>query len=141
MHGSYWTTTASLSGIVIRDSDHNLLKENTVTGSVGFDLSDTNWGNGISLVRATFNTLDSNKVSGNARNGIFLDVDSHDNIVKSNTSTKNNVRRIDLIILRQDQGYDYRDDSPGTAPGITSNLYSKNKGKTQNVPGLIQTFV
>jgi parallel beta-helix repeat protein len=135
-------TAAGLSGITIRDSNLNTIKSNTVTGSVGFDLTDTTWGNGISLIRAENNTVESNSVSKNARNGIFVDADSTGNKIKSNTSTKNAVRKNDIQLLGQDPAFDYRDDTdpptPPTSP--TENAYSKNKGKTQNRNGLIQSF-
>jgi parallel beta-helix repeat protein len=109
---------------------------------VGFDLSDTTWGNGISLIRAENNTVESNTASKNARNGIFVDADSTGNKIKSNTSTKNAVRKNDIQLLGQDAAFDYRDDTdppaPPTAP--TANTYFKNKGKTQNRNDLIQHF-
>jgi parallel beta-helix repeat protein len=120
----------------------NTIKNNTVTGSVGFDLSDTTWGNGISLVRADDNRVESNTVSKNARNGIFVDADSTGNTIKSNTSTKNAVRRNDIQLLGQESAFDYRDDTdPPTPPDApTDSTYQKNKGKTENRDDLIQHF-
>ena len=134
-------TDAGLSGIVIRDSDHNLVQGNTVTGAKGFDLTDVNWGNGISLVNATFNTIDNNTVRNNARNGIFVDATSLGNTIKANTATKNAARQAAILALLQEQAFDYRDNTMGLGTAGTGNLYQNNKGKTQNRPGLIKTFV
>jgi len=125
---------AGLSGLVLRDSSFNTVRENTIRGSKGFDLSDPNWGNGISLENASNNRIVENDVQKNARNGIFLDSASTGNSIIENLSKGNNTGKVGA--------FDYNDQTTGgTGPSGVQNTYKKNKGKTQNVPGLIQKFV
>ena len=117
-------TNAGLSGIVIRDSNFNRIKDNRVTGSIGFDLSDPTWGNGISLENSTDNRIEDNRVESNARHGIFADLTSIDNLIEDNRSQKN----------AED---DYHDESTGTGTAGTGNTYDDNRGKTEDPAGLI----
>ena len=124
---------AGLTGIRVRDSSFNVVKGNVVKASIGFDLSDPNWGNGIGLQNGDNNTVQGNVVKSNARHGIFVDADSENNLIKANTSVHN--------ATRDPSAFDYADDSLGTGSGGTANAYKKNTGQTQNRPGLIQNHV
>lgn len=119
---------AGLSGIVIRDSSGNTVKQNGVFGSKGFDLSNPTWGSGISLENADNNRIENNVLMFNARDGIFADADSVDNLIKGNLAVSND-------------HHDYHDDSVGTGTAGTGNTYQNNRGRTQNRPGLIRHFV
>lgn len=126
--------TAGSTGIVIRDSSSNTLKENRVTKSDAGVAANTLHGNGIALVNADNNTLIDNHTSGNARNGISLDANSTGNTLKKNRSKDNNAGSL--------SAFDYSDLSTGgTGPSGTQNTYQKNKGGTQNVTGLIAKFI
>jgi len=125
---------AGLNGLVLRNSSFNRVKGNTIRGSKGFDLSDPNWGNGISLESASNNRIIENDVQKNARNGIFADAASIGNSFVENLSKNNNQGNVGA--------FDYNDQTTGgTGPSGVQNTYKKNKGKTQNVLGLIQKFV
>lgn len=121
-------TGAGLSGIVIRASSNNTIRGNHVTGSVGFDLSDPTWGNGISLEGATNNTVAHNTLRDNAASGIRADADSVDNFFTNNYAKGNDV-------------FDYNDLSTGSGTAGTGNTWKHNRGATQNVNGLIWRFV
>ena len=125
---------AGLSGLVLRNSSFNTVRENTIRGSKGFDLSDPLWGNGISLENASNNRIVENNVQKNARNGIFADSASIGNSFIENLSKDNNTGNVGA--------FDYNDQTTGgSGPSGVQNTYKKNRGKTQNVPGLIQIFV
>lgn len=115
---------AGLSGIVIRDSSNNTVKNNTVSGSVGLDLSNPTWGNGISLEGATDNTVEGNVLRDSAHDGIRLDPASVDNVLRNNLALGND-------------DFDYFDASTGAGTAGTGNVWTGNRGETSNVMGLI----
>jgi len=121
---------AGLSGIRVRDSSFNTVRNNTVLGSKGFDLSDPAWGNGIGLENGDNNTVVGNVTKLNARHGIYVDADSSGNLIKSNVSLVN--AQVDP------SAFDYNDNSAGGGSGGTANTYQNNTGHTQNRPGLIR---
>lgn len=124
---------AGLSGIRVRDSDNNIVKSNTVTGAQGIFLDIEAWGNGIGIENGQGNRVESNNVRLSARHGIFVDEFSSNNLILSNNS-RDNARKVP-------GASDYADNSAGPPPdggtAGTSNTYRKNKGRTQNKPGLI----
>lgn len=122
------------TGLVIRDSSSNTIERNKISGSASSSSQTQTNGNGISLENADNNTLTQNKLRDNARNGIFIDADSSGNTLTKNNSKKNNTGSL--------SAFDYTDLSTGgTGTASTKNTYVKNKGRTQNVTGLIAKFI
>jgi parallel beta-helix repeat protein len=127
-------TGAGLTGLVIRDSSSNTIERNKVEGSLGGSLQFADEGNGISLENADGNTFIRNKSEDNARHGIFLDSSSTGNTFKKNKSKDNAVEVV--------TAFDYNDSTTGgTGPSGVQNTYEMNKGVTENVTGLIATFI
>lgn len=125
---------AGLTGLVIRDSSSNTIERNKIKRSQGGSLANETDGNGISLENADNNTLTRNKTEDNARHGIYIDSSSTDNTLTKNKSKDNNTGDVD--------GFDYNDDTTGgSGPSDTQNTYQKNKGRTENVTGLIAKFI
>ena len=91
---------AGLTGLVLRNSSFNTVRENTIGGSKGFDLSDPLWGNGISLENASNNRIVENNVQKNARNGIFADSASIGNSFIENLSKDNNTATSGIRLQR-----------------------------------------
>jgi len=125
---------AGLSGIRVRDSNFNVVSNNTVTGTRGIFLDDPAWGNGITIENGVGNTIDGNRVKQSARHGIYVDATSTNNRITANNSTQN--------AYKVPGAFDYDDESPNNPPlnGTfgTSNTYRNNTGRTQNKFGLIR---
>ena len=122
------------SGLVIRDSSSNTIEKNKISGSTSSSAQTATTGNGISLENADNNTLTDNKLRDNDRNGIFVDANSSGNTLTKNNSKNNNAGNL--------SAFDYTDLSTGgTGTASTQNTYAKNKGRTQNVTGLIAKFI
>ena len=62
--------------------------------------------------------------------GIYVDANSSDNLIRSNVSIVN--AQVDA------SAFDYNDNSTGGGTGGTDNTYRNNVGRTQNRPGLIR---
>jgi len=138
-NGSDPATTEG-DGISIEDSYSNEIEGNTATGNLrdGIHLSNaqinsvkkntltSNGEDGIRLTDgSTGNTISSNTARSNVRDGIRVDdIASINNAITSNQATKNGE-------------FDYFDATAGSFPNGTANNYKKNKGTTQNRPGLI----
>lgn len=78
---------------------------------------------GISLENADNNTIRHNVSERNGRDGIRVDVDSAGNTITDNRTAKN-------------VEHDCHDDSVGALTAGTANTWLRNRGKTQNRPGL-----
>lgn len=127
-------STAGSTGIVIRDSSSNTLERNRITNSDAGVAQNALHGNGIALVNADNNTLIRNRALDNARHGISLDANSTGNALTKNKSKDNNTGDL--------SAFDFSDlTTGGTGPSNTQNTYQKNKGRTQNVTGLIAKFI
>jgi parallel beta-helix repeat protein len=125
-----------LTGIRVRESNNNVVRGNTVIGSVGFDLSDENWGNGIGLQNGDNNTIEGNTLKFNARHGFFADADSEGNLIKNNFSFLNGAS-----VPYGIDGFDYQDDSIGGGTAGTANTYRNNTGRHDKPNGLIQHHI
>lgn len=127
-------STAGSTGIVIRDSSSNTLERNRIKNSDAGVAQNALHGNGIALVNADNNTLVRNRTLDNARNGISLDAASTGNTLTKNKSKDNNADNL--------SAFDYNDSTTGgTGPAGTQNTYQKNKGRTENVTGLIAKII
>ena len=103
------------AGIQLREGANNIVvSRNTVTRS----------GHGIWVRDAVDNLIERNQLDRNLIDGIRAEATSANNVF-----SKNNARR--------NVEHDYHDDSTGGGTAGTANTWSKNKGKTQNRPGLI----
>lgn len=97
-------------------------------GSLAADVGE-GFGSGITLEGAINNIVDGNTSYGNDADGFFADLASSGNSLRNNTAFNNGE-------------HDFHDDSVSLAnPALTANSYSRNRGRTQNRPGLIQFFV
>ncbi len=74
------TTSNNFYGIAMQNADTNIIRENTITGSgvygiyVGYNASGASTGN----------TIDDNTIILSSLDGIYLDIDSHNNIITNN---------------------------------------------------------
>ena len=125
-----------LTGIRVRDSNNNVVRGNLIIGSIGFDLSDENWGNGIDLQNGDSNTIEKNTLKLNARHGLFADVDSEGNLIKNNFSFLNG-QSVPYGI----EAFDYKDESVGAGTAGTANFYQNNKGRYDSPDGLIRFHI
>lgn len=108
--------------------------------------------NGVELVGdavhggVTGITVERNETSGNAQDGIFLD-NADGNLIRRNQSERNGRDGIrlsaestgNLVTRNKMKGnteHDCHDDSVGTGTAGTANLWIKNRGNTENRPGL-----
>jgi parallel beta-helix repeat protein len=78
---------------------------------------------GISLVNGDSNTIARNHSRGNGRDGIRADSASAGNVISRNH-------------MRRNREHDCHDDSVGAGTAGTANVWIKNKGRTENRPGL-----
>jgi parallel beta-helix repeat protein len=122
---------AGVNGIRIEGSSMNIVEDNSIKRTRGS--ADPLTGNGIILIDADDNRIEDNKVKKSARNGIFVDEESTDNLLLDNLSKKND--RDDV------GGVDYLDESTGAETAGTANTYRDNKGRTEDPEGLIDEFV
>jgi len=129
---------AGLSGIRMAFTNNSVVRGNTVIGSIGFDLSEEGWGNGISLENSNSNIVDGNVLKLNARHGLFVDEDSTGNLIKNNFSFQNAQRTPHDPSDPGSGGFDYKDASVDDGTAGTANKYKNNTGHSDNPHGLIQ---
>ena len=103
------------AGIQLREGANNILvSRNTVTRS----------GHGIWVKDAVDNLIERNQLDRNLIDGIRAEATSANNVF-----SRNNARR--------NVEHDYHDESNGGGTAGTANTWTRNKGRTQNRPGLI----
>ncbi len=108
------------SGIRVRDgSNHNAVRNNKVAN---------NGDDGIGLYNGDDNVVAHNKSKDNGRDGLFVDQDSAGNVLDDNR-------------MQANADHDCDDQSTGTGTAGTANTWKKNKGDTQNRPGLCKGAV
>jgi parallel beta-helix repeat protein len=128
---------AGLSGIVIRESDQNVIKHNVVNKSQGDDLSDPNWGNGIGLEDADNNIVEHNALNANARHGIFVGRRSiAPPIPTGPANSTGNIIRHNVVTNVPSGNFAYFDETSGTGTAGTANTWTKNKGQPRSPGGL-----
>jgi parallel beta-helix repeat protein len=128
---------AGLSGIVIRESDQNVIKHNVVNKSQGDNLSDPNWGNGIGLEDADNNTVEHNTLNANARHGIFVGRRSiAPPIPTGPANSTGNIIRHNVVTNVPSGNFAYFDETSGTGTAGTANTWTKNKGQLRSPSGL-----
>lgn len=101
------------SGISLESRTQNVTLQANHVFANGFD--------GIELRSSGRNTLLSNQVEDNVRDGILIDSSSGGNTLQENLADNN-------------LGFDCRDDSAGPGTGGTANLWDNNLGDTANRP-------
>jgi len=105
------------NGISLFDgSDNNVVEKNE---------SSRNGRDGISVGNSDNNRISQNKAENNGGDGIYMEPTSEQNRITQN-SLKNNAR------------FDAEDESVGTGTAGTANIWEKNKGETENRPGLLE---
>jgi parallel beta-helix repeat protein len=104
------------AGIRLTGGANEILVSNNVISRNGTD--------GISLEEALDNVIERNRLDRNGRDGIRVDALSLDNLLSRNDASRN-------------AEHDYHDDSVGTGTAGTANTWTRNRGRTQNRPGLI----
>jgi parallel beta-helix repeat protein len=107
-------------GIVLDGAAHSQVSDNTTDRNGSNQAGDA----GIALINASNNTVDHNKSDHNRGDGIFVDASS-----TTNTLTDNR--------LHGNTSFDAEDDSTGTGTAGTANLWSNNRGKTDNHGGAL----
>jgi nitrous oxidase accessory protein NosD len=120
------------AGIRLSDGAHDILVEkndvnfNGTSGdaATGLDGIILELGAGTTAQGALNNEISKNHLFSNARDGIRVDALSTGNLFDKNEARRN-------------VEHDYHDDSTGTGTAGTANTWTKNKGRTQNRPGLI----
>jgi parallel beta-helix repeat protein len=124
LEGADTSMNQVLNNHVESNKEAGILLDGSSDNTVSKNDAKKNGGDGISLVGATGNTVNQNNLDSNGADGIHADAGSTDNTFNQNTANKNAT-------------FDYEDDSAGTGTAGTANTWTKNKGKTQNRPGLI----
>jgi len=107
-------------GISLLESKRNVVEKND---------SNRNGLDGISLFDSDDNLISQNKANDNKYDGIFVDVMSTGNRITQNSLFGNG---------KQTDEHDAHDDSAGSGTAGTANTWEKNKGQTENRPGLLE---
>lgn len=106
----------SRAGYRIRNSIGNLVADNNAT---------MNPGDGIQLTNGDGNVVESNRSDNNGVDGLHADAASAGNTIRDNT-------------MIQNTEFDCRDDSVGAGTAGTANVWTDDKGRTENRPGLCE---
>ena len=133
-------TGATFDGITLFDSSNNRISQNR---------AENNAFNGISLFDGSdFNLVEKNDSNRNGRDGIAIG-NSDDNRINQNTANDNvgdgiyleptsERNRISKNSMFGNDRFDAEDESTGTGTAGTANFWEKNKGQTENRPGLLE---
>ncbi len=111
------------AGIRLRDGAFQNLVRHNVVATNGTSAGATGLGDGIGLEDADLNRVEGNRSVGNVDDGLFADAASSANTIVGNTMDANGI-------------HDCHDDSSGSRTAGTANVWSSNRGDTQNRAGL-----